>query len=192
MTFVLTTALKRWKDSRFSLVLEECGGNGSCLFYCIAVGASRLYNQTWSMEYVRDRLAASVTPDNVQEFLAVLIEDQSKNLIKDTVKFDSSFDAKAVQEVVSATGPGFQGTDITLRWLLTHDPLFATKKTGFVLFSSYGPAYTEILNEESATDFILLFNHANSHWQLANLVDSDNRAFSGINTQILQLLKQHI
>lgn len=192
MKSMLTTALPHWKDSRFHLVLEECGGNGSCLFYCLAVGASRLYNQTWSMEYVRDRLAASITPSNVEQFLDLLIEDQSKNLVRDTVPFNRSFDAAAVQAVVSATGLGFQGTDIVLRWLLAHDPLFAGKKTGFVLFSSYGPAYTEILNEETATEFILLFNYANSHWQLANIVDANNRAFSGIDTQTLHLLKQYI
>jgi hypothetical protein len=186
--FALSTNLKNWADSSFSLVLEECGGNGSCLFHCIAVAASRLMGQKWSMEYVRDRIAATITPDTVQEFLALVMEDQSYQLLNGSVRFLATDSADRVQEVVSATGSGFQGTDITLRWLLKHDPVF--RSVGFVLFSSFGPAYTEILNESTATQFILLFNHSNAHWQLANLVDAKNCAFSSITSETLQLLKQ--
>ena len=191
-SFSLSRSLSKWRDTTLSFVLEECGGNGSCLFHCVAVGASRLLHQTWSMEYVRDRLAASITEKTLYEFIELLMEDQKQHIINGSQQIDHSFDLQKIQELISEPGPRFQGSDITLRWLITRDPVFKKYGIGFVLFSSFGPGYTEILNEEAANHFILLFNHANVHWQLVNVVDVDNRGFSSISSDTLQKLKARL
>ena len=191
-TFALTRNIDKWRNAKVSLILEECGGDGSCLFYSIAVGASRLLNQTWSMEYVRDRIASSITQDSLKEFLQLMIDDQSQKLLPNATVIDSSYSLQQVQSLISEPGPRFQGTDAVLRWLVDRDPLFSEYGIGFVLFSSFGPEYTEILSEDSANCFIILFNHANSHWQLGNVVDCENRGFSSIGRETVRELKTHL
>jgi hypothetical protein len=191
-SFLLSNQLAKWKDGTLQFILEECGGGGSCLFYCVAEGMSRLINQTWSMEYVRDRVANSITSETLPLFIDSMIEDQSQQTRVDGQRINHSYDLNSLRTLISSTGTAFQGTDIVIRWLLTYDPVFTRCAIGFILFSSFGPGYTQILNEESAEHFILLFNYANMHWQLMNVIDDNNHGFSSVNKKTLQILKPYL
>lgn len=140
-----------WKAFPYAISLEECGGNGDCLFHCVARATG------WSMRDIRRALAGTLTHQNLPQFRKAM----------DHVRLPMSL--AHVRYFVSRPGPRFEGTDMALRWLRRHHPAF--QKLGFVLLTAHGPDYTTILGTAHTPKFIVLFNHSNTHWQLAHLWD---------------------
>ena len=72
---------KPWKKSPFSLVIQECGAAGDCMFHCLAVGLKNITTtKSIDMMSIREMLSTSITLDNMEEFLKLTIEDH-KNFV---------------------------------------------------------------------------------------------------------------
>jgi len=188
---IFSRSLNRWKDSALAFYVEECGGGGDCLFHCIAKALTRLVSEEITMTHIRDRLANTLSEETITEFLTNIKEDQDQQLLPGSKRVSVTEQVENVRKLVSSSGTTFPGTDVVLRWLLKHDDLFTYLKVGFVIFSTFGPGYTTILNK-GADNFILLFNHANMHWQLVNVIDANYVEFSTVSSKVLDILKPYL
>jgi hypothetical protein len=191
--------LKKWSQSTFEFELEECGSNGDCLFYVLSVALSRVLQENVQMLHVRNLLAESIHLKNVDDFISAIGEDQNEKL------FDGSLSVQAlmscsdindrltgIQALIKTPGWAFPGTDIALHWLVVHSSLVRELKIGFLVFSTFGPGYTSIIRDQDTAIFLLLFNHANAHWQLANFKSTQNILFSSISKTVLDIWIPHI
>lgn len=183
MRVVSSRKYPKWRHAPFRFWIEECGGEGDCMFHAVAVGIGRMTNQRYSMQQVRQLLSTSLTTDNFTAFLDCTRHDidqggkmaQLQTIITNQPAREPEM-LGIVRKVIEAPGHAFQGTDTCLEWLTTHVPLF--RQIGFMIFSSYGPDFTVVINPK-AENFLLLFNTPNNHWQLGSL-ESDNRRYSAI------------
>lgn len=130
------------KWAAFGIRMRECGGGGDCLFHCIGVAVGK------PMERVREWLAHTITPHNLSRFHARVGTVQQ------------------TQMHVRTNGWTYIGTDDTLQWMARKSHL------GFVVLSSFGPDFTTVIQNEHSTKYLMLYNIANSHWQLAYLGSS--------------------
>ena len=151
------------------------------MFHAVAAAFNRIFTKKVTMQTIRDALATSITPENVNSFLELMGMNMSYT---------------QVQDLVRTTGTAFQGTDAVLQWLCTHSKLF--KKIGFVCFTGYGPGYEMSIGEvDIAQVYMLLYNHFGRHWQLANLRnDETGTHYCAISatacTQLFEVLRQSI
>jgi hypothetical protein len=183
---------KRWTYAAITFQLEECGGDGDCLFHCIAEALSRLLSSNITMESIRLRVATTLTHETLPAFLTAIQEDQHHKILYGSHELKDSHALSTVQAIVRTNGNTFQGTDVVLRWLVEKDQMFNQLRIGFIIFSTFGPGYTTIINEDYAENFILLFNHANTHWQLVNIVNEKQVCFSTVSKNVLNMIKQYL
>jgi len=142
--------LTNWKDHELKISIEECGGNGDCLFHAVARGFSKGLRKTITMKQVRNMLADTLNTSNIAYF----IKDHGLNVPANNIEI--------VKQYVSTCGNVYQGTDTSLLYLskVTH--------IGFMVFSSHGPAYTTFIGKSSPT-VLFLFNVPDRHWTLCNI-----------------------
>ena len=170
-----------WSNAPYSFLIEECGGDGDCLFHVVANGLSRALDDKVDMMTVRSLLATSVTPETVLDFVKRIGEDHKAFLPIGSIDFnqfhfshedDGRNDlTDRVRDIITTSGSLFQGTDECLSWMVQNCEVFLQHKIGFLVMSSFGPDYIARIDNKHTQIYILLFNHANIHWQLSNLVD---------------------
>ena len=171
------------KSWPFKFNTLECGAGGNCLFYCCARAISMHFEkyQDVSMIDIRNMLASTININNVSTFINKTREDNHDFMPAGTYKISSKLTqtlnpterVKHIRKIVSTVGLAYQGSDITIRWLLTYSKWIRNNKIGFVILSSFGPAFTTVFDVpgENSSYYIMLFNSANSHWQLATFPD---------------------
>jgi hypothetical protein len=166
--------IEKWSDSPLVFEIEECGGDGDCLFHSIAVALGRLLGKPITMHEIRQALAHTITERNVDAFVKLVSEDQRH----------VRGDCQRVRELIKTDGHTFQGTDGVLRWLVTHQRYFTRMNIGFACFNDYGPDHTQVIGTDTTLTYILLYNNPNSHWRVVNVV-SGEKMFSSVSKAVL-------
>lgn len=176
MTRVLSSRkLQRWSASAVEFEAQECGGGGDCLFHVLAAALNNLFGMHTTMQDLRDALARSITTENVRRFVRQVREDQKLKMLPGTIDIRRVLrptwceTMERTRVLVRRPGVSFQGTDMVLHWLGKYDQLFHEFKIGFVCFNGYGPGYVQRFGGVSTDIYILLYNHFDTHWQLASL-----------------------
>ena len=191
--------LKQWKKSKFEFYIQDCGGNGDCLFHVLSVAFTKLFGISFSMQDIRNKLASTLSIDTITFFLEQLCSDQKEytlsgstliqpilsNLKENLITKDTAL--TILQSIINKPGLYFQGTDVVLNWLIKYDQLLNQYSVGFVIFNSYGPSFLQTCVSDNSCVFILLYNSPNQHWQLASL-KSNNKIFSSINKDVYKQL----
>jgi len=162
--------IRGWSGFAIDMSLVECGGDGDCLFHCVAAAMGQILNCQFSMLHVRNLLAQSLTYDNVTDYVTQVREEHDHCLPAGSVRLNVEYSLDIVRAIVELPGHYHQGTDGTLRWLAKCSEWFRHNQVGFVVFSSFGPSYTSVIGDDNTRHYILLFNSSETcHWQLVYL-----------------------
>lgn len=191
--------INKWATARLDMNLEECGAGGDCLFHVLGVALSRVLNQDAKMTDIRKLLADSVTLETMDTFVKDVGEDQQEKIFHGSLAVESLMIIQNKEErlcnlrnLIKTVGWSFPGTDVILRWFVTHCDELKSLNIGFVVFSTFGPGYTTVIGTESTTVYVLLFNHANAHWQLANVKGENGELFSSVSKEVVSALHPYL
>jgi hypothetical protein len=180
--------LQKWKNSNFEFFIQECGGDGDCLFHVLSVSFTALFGTPFTMQDVRKQLACSISLETIELFLEQVCADQKEYTLKGSTSMQpilsnlqsqklSKLDAlELTQSTILKIGRFFQGTDVVLEWFVHHNTLFKKFSVGFLIFNKYGPSFIQKISNDSIIS-ILLYNHSNLHWQLG-LLQKNKEMFS--------------
>ena len=170
--------MARWILAGVDLKLEECGGGGNCLFSSVARGLTLLCGQPVSSQDLRDELAKSLCPANVNEFIRRVRDDHKLYVPGHAVNFNHlkfhrtpEIRVRQVQRIVMTAGQTFQGTDVCLQQLMEHSAFFRGG-LGTAVLTAHGPGFSVVQPDFHATErarYLLLYCDGNSHWRLAHL-----------------------
>jgi hypothetical protein len=162
----LRDTMPRWCRFPLDISVVDAGASGDCLFYCLAALLTASCTDAIDMQQARQLLAQCITALNMDDFVRQSLNNSVPAGYRSLRMCHS---LSSLRRLVRTQGFAYQGTDVSLAWLVKYDPWFVRHKVGFVIFSSYGPAFTSIVDTSTTTSYMLLYNISSVHWQVAML-----------------------
>jgi hypothetical protein len=144
------------------------------------------------MQDLRTAIANTIDRDNFRSFLRHILEDYAQFTPQGSTKLSPSTTLAEIKDIVKTPGPGFQGSDLLVRWFVKSDRFFKEYNIGIIMFSHFGPGFTAVIGGDNCKYYICLHNHPNTHWSLANIVIARNQLTCYIDNQTFKAIKRHL